>query len=80
VPADSAKARKWTHRDPLFKHSSQPRALGVTLRNSGHMGAIPFMVCVPTALGDWKRRIGKIAVQGGNNLSTLTNRPTDALD
>jgi hypothetical protein len=48
--------------------------------NSGHMGAISLMVRVPTALGDWKRRIGKIAVKGGNDLSTLTNRPADALD
>jgi hypothetical protein len=48
--------------------------------NAGHMVQFLLMVRFPTALRDWKRRIGKIPVQGGNNLSTLANRPADALD
>jgi hypothetical protein len=39
-----------------------------------------LMVRPPTASSHRTRRIGKKAVQGGNNLSTLPNRPADALD
>jgi hypothetical protein len=64
----------------FFNHSSQPRALGVRSRMPAIWVQFLLMVRFATALRDRKRRIGKIPVQGGNNLSTLANRPADALD
>lgn len=45
--------RRWTHQSPVLRHSSQPRALGVTLRIECKWWQLPAMVprlAIPTFL------------------------------
>src|SRR5580700_5270785 len=73
--------RKWTHGEPILRHSSQPLALGVT------RWIEPVWVQVSSAIvGSGRcrdpsgRRGAEIGMQRGDDLRPLAHRSGDALD
>ena len=76
-------SRRCTHCEPIFRHSSQPSALGVTSRMSAAWSAfvrhqsLPTELQAATAVAAVLREIG---VQRRHHLGAFADRRRDALD
>src|SRR3954454_21514302 len=84
--------RRWSQREPIFRHSSQPSALGVTSAMPGTWGQASSMrTSGDERFGDQRsggggnrrgggQAVGQVAVQGGDHLGALADGGGDALD
>src|SRR5579872_255146 len=71
-------SRKCTQREPIFRHSSQPSALGVTLRIA-ETCAHPSLIASSGAIAVVSRGFRKIFVQRRDHLRAFADGSCDAL-